>query len=54
MAVIVAIAWAMIAGWYRCPGAVTTPKGSWVACSAAPSQDHAKPEWPWHSLQGEK
>ena len=39
----VAEAWAMIAGWYRCPGALTTPKGSDVVANAAPSHDHAKP-----------
>ena len=33
----------MIAGWYRCPGALTTPKGSDVVANAAPSHDHAKP-----------
>ena len=40
------MACAVIAGWYRCPGAVTTPKGSRVACSAAPSHDQANPDWP--------
>ena len=34
----------MIAGWYRWPGAVTTPKRSPVVASAAPSQDQANPE----------
>ena len=28
--------------------------GSAVACSAAPSQDQAKPDSPWRLLQGEK
>jgi hypothetical protein len=37
----VPIACAMIAGWYRCPGAFTTPNGNRVACSAAPSHDQA-------------
>ena len=44
----------MIAGWYRCPGALTTPKGSDVVANAAPSHDHAKPLWPWRSLHGAK
>ena len=37
----VPIACAVMTGWYRWPGAVTTPKGRLVALSAAPSQDHA-------------
>ena len=37
----VAIAWAATAGWYRWPGAVTTPNENPVACKAAPSHDHA-------------
>ena len=41
-----AAAWAMIAGWYRCPGALTTPNGSWVVASAAPRNDHANPDSP--------
>ena len=48
----VAIACAVIAGWERCPGAVTTPNGREVACIAAPSHDQAWPEWPCRSLQG--
>ena len=50
----VAAACAMIAGWYRWPGAFTTPKDSAVASSAAPSHDHAKPDSPCRALQGEK
>ena len=42
----VAAAWAMIAGWYRWPGAVTTPNGNDVDDIAAPSHDHAKPDSP--------
>ena len=34
----VAIAWAVITGWYRCPGAVTRPMGKSVRASAAPIQ----------------
>ena len=48
----VAIACAMIAGWYRWPGAFTTPNDRFVACSAAPSHDHANAEWPCRSLHG--
>ena len=48
----VAIACAITAGWYRCPGAVTTPSERRVACRAAPSHDQAWPEWPCRSLQG--
>ncbi len=50
----VAEAWAMIAGWYRWPGALTTPNGSEVVASAAPSHDHANPLWPCRSLHGAK
>jgi hypothetical protein len=50
----VAIACAMIAGWYRCPGALTMPNGRLVVARAAPSQAHANPLWPWRALQGEK
>ena len=48
----VAEACAMIAGWYRCPGAVTTPKRRPVVASAAPSQDQANPEWPCRADHG--
>jgi hypothetical protein len=48
----VAMAWAVITGWYRCPGAVTTPIGNEVAASAAPNHVQACPEWPWRSLHG--
>ena len=33
---------------------MTTPNGIAVACIAAPSHDHAKPDSPWRSLHGEK
>jgi hypothetical protein len=48
----VAEAWAMMAGWYRWPGAVTTPKLRLVVARAAPSQDHAKPECPCRADHG--
>src|SRR3712207_670975 len=50
----VAAACATIAGWYRSPGAFTVPNDIDVACSAAPSHDHAKPLCPWASVQGWK
>ncbi len=50
----VPIACAMIAGWYRWPGALTTPNGMPVACNAEPSQDQAKPDSPCRALHGEK
>ena len=50
----VAIAWAMIAGWYRCPGALTAPSGRDVVASAAPSHDQANPECPCCEFQGAK
>ena len=50
----VAAACAMIAGWYRWPGAFTAPNGSDVVASAAPSHDQANPECPCRALQGEK
>ncbi|CPU60852.1 Uncharacterised protein [Mycobacteroides abscessus] len=31
---------------------MTTPNGSAVVASAAPSHDHANPDSPWRSLQG--
>jgi hypothetical protein len=34
----------MITGWYRWPGALTTPNGTGTVSMAAPSHDHAKPE----------
>ena len=48
----VAMAWAMITGWYRWPGAFTTPNGTVVACMAAPSHDQANPDSPWSRLHG--
>src|SRR3954447_26538735 len=54
MAPSVPIACATTAGWYRWPGALTTPNGSPVACSAAPSHDQANADWPWRVLHGEK
>ncbi len=33
---------------------MTTPNGSDVACSAAPSHDQANADWPWRALHGEK
>lgn len=50
----VPIACAMIAGWYRCPGALTTPKDNPVAWSAAPSHDQANPDSPCLTLHGLK
>ncbi len=50
----VALAWAITAGWYRWPGALTVPKVRSVVARAAPSQDHANPDWPWRSLHGAK
>jgi hypothetical protein len=50
----VAIAWATIAGWYRCPGALTAPNGRDVVASAAPSHDQANPECPCWEFQGAK
>src|SRR4051794_35538259 len=50
----VATAWATIAGWYRCPGALTAPKGRLVVAIAAPSHDQPKADCPCRALQGEK
>lgn len=50
----VAAACATIAGWYRCPGALTTPNGRLVRASAAPSQDQAKPDCPCSEPKGAK
>ena len=48
------MACASTTGWYRWPGAVTTPNGSVVRCMAAPSHDQAKPDWPWRALVGDR
>src|SRR5690606_22872164 len=50
----VAIAWATIAGWYRWPGAVTTPTGNDVQAMAAPSQAYEQPDLPCQLAHGAK
>jgi len=54
MAVAVAAAWAMIAGWMRNVGQVTPvpSRRLLVAWEMAPMTDHTNEAWPWWSTHG--